>query len=413
MSIRLNRIRQIAMSALLVLVFACGCVIPEQVSSAEPLKIGLMLRFSSSPETAADRQRGFDLAIRHINEEGGVLGRPVVGVTADATRSPGPAVEAARRLVEEEGVHAIVGPTASAAALAVIEIVTGPAGIPTISPSATSPQLTRAADNDFFFRTTLSDTAQGPVLARVAQARGFDNVGLIYIDDAYGQGLAASFEEAWQGTLQAIAVDADLPTYLPQLQESAGAGGQALVVITFESQALAIVREAIDEGIYSQFVFDDAAKRISLVREIGGPLLGGMYGAAGAPMPHNDATAAWEDEFMAAYGALPTLTYVKETYDATIALALAAQAAGSQDGFAIRDHLRVIGGPPGQVVLGSGEGVAEALGLLAEGREIDYEGVASTLDWDENGDLQRGYIGIWRFTQDEDIEEIETVFFQQ
>ena len=91
----------------------------------------------------------------------------------------------------------------------------------------------------------------------------------------------------------------------------------------------------------------------------------------------------------------------------------AAQAAGSQDGFAIRDHLRVIAGPPGQVVLGSGEGVAEALGLLAEGREIDYEGVASTLDWDENGDLQRGYIGIWRFTQDEDIEEIETVFFQQ
>ena len=79
-----------------------------------------MLRFSSSPETAADRQRGFDLAIRHINEGGGVLGRAVVGVTADATRSPGPAVEAARRLVEEEGVHAIVGPTASAAALAVI-----------------------------------------------------------------------------------------------------------------------------------------------------------------------------------------------------------------------------------------------------------------------------------------------------
>ena len=116
---------------------------------------------------------------------------------------------------------------------------------------------------------------------------------------------------------------------------------------------------------------------------------------------------------MAEYGGLPVLTYVKETYDATIALALAAQAAGSLDGPAIRDHLRNIGSPPGQVVLGTSGGVADALRLLAEGREVDYEGVATTLDWDENGDLQRGYIGVWRFTRYEGIEEVETVFFQQ
>ena len=377
-----------------------------------PMKIGLLLNFASAPETAADRKRAFDLAIDHINEAGGVLGRPVEGVAADATRDPRLAVEAAWRLVDTEGVHAIVGPSASAAALPVSETVSGPARIPTISPSATSPQLTTAVDNDFFFRTTLSDTAQGPVLARVTRERGFDNVGLVYRDDPYGQGLASSFEESWNGTLRVVPVDADQTTYVPELRQSASAGAQALVVITFEEQALSIVRQALDEGIYSRFTFGDAAKRRSLVTKIGGLRLGGMYGTAGAPAPDSIATVEWGKAFIDEYGGLPVLTYVKETYDATVALALAAQAAGSLDGAVIRDQLRAVAGPPGEAVPGTPAGVAEGLRLLAQGRNIDYEGAANTLDWDENGDLLRGYIGIWRYTQDEGIEELETVFFQ-
>ena len=116
------------------------------------------------------------------------------------------------------------------------------------------------------------------------------------------------------------------------MRQSASAGAQALVVITFEDQALSIVRQALDQGIYNQFIFGDAAKRVSLVEEIGGARLGGMYGTAGAPAPDSAATADWDRSFIDEYGGLPVLTYVKETYDATIALALAAQAAGSVDG---------------------------------------------------------------------------------
>ena len=58
------------------------------------------------------------------------------------------------------------------------------------------------------------------------------------------------------------------------------------------------------------------------------------------------------------------------------------------------------------------EGVADALRILADGGQIDYEGAAGSLDWDKNGDLRRGYMGIWRYTrytQDGRIEEVETV----
>ncbi len=401
----------LAITALLIAALACNTT-PNEQPSDTPLKIGLLLNFNGSPEASADRQRAFDLAIQHVNDAGGVLGMPVEGVAADATQDPAAAVEAARRLVEVEGVHAIVGPNASSASLPVSQTVSGPLEIPTISPSATSPQLTGAEDGDYFFRTALSDAAQGPVLAQVTRERGFDNVGLVYQDDAYGQGLADSFEESWDGTLQLVSVAVDQTELLSALEQTASAGAQALVVIAFEDLALSIVREAIDAGIYDQFVFGDAAKRAGLVREIGGETLGGMYGTAGASSPANSATADWEASFIAEYGDLPVLAYVKETYDATVALALAAQAAGSLEGDAIRDRLRDVGGPPGRTVAGTPKGVADGLSLLAEDEEIDFDGAANTLDWDDNGDLRQGYIGVWRFTPNGRIEDLNTVFYE-
>ena len=80
-------------------------------------------------------------------------------------------------------------------------------------------------------------------------------------------------------------------------------------------------------------------------------------------------------------------------------------------GVAIRDRLRAIGSRPGTAVTAGPEDVAAALRILAQGGEIDYEGAAGSTDWDENGDLLRGHIGIWRFTEDERIEEVGAVAF--
>ena len=380
---------------------------------ATPLKIGLLLNFSEgATERAIERQRAFNLALKHINAGGCVFGVPVESAAGDTTRDPMVAVEAARRLIEDEKVHAIVGPSSSANTLSVAERVAGPAGIPLISPSATSPLLTAAADNDFLFRTALSDSAQGPVLARITRERGFTNVGVIYVDDAWGQGLAAAFVAAWEGEVTVVPFVPERTSVLNALRQSAGAGAQALIVITFEEAAETIVREALAQGLYDQFLFGDAAKSPALVRAIGGDLLSGMYGTAGGSDPKSASTAAWEAAYRAEYGALPEYAYVKETYDATVALALAAQAAGSVEGTAIRDRLRAIGSSPGTVIIARAEGVASALRVLAEGGEIDYEGAATTLDWDEYGDLRRGHIGVWRFTADERIEEVETVLFE-
>ena len=322
------------------------------------LKIGLLLDLSSgSAEVYRDRQRAFELAIKHVNEGGGVFGLPVMVVVGDATADPEKAVAAARRLVEVEGVHAIVGPNASASALPVAERVVGPAAIPTASFSATSPELTAVADNDFLFRTALSDVSQGPVLARVARKRGFDNLDLLYVDDPWGRRLAGAFEAAWDGPVKAVPVARGRTDFLTALRESASGGAQALVVIAFESAALTMVREAIDNGLYDNFVFGDSAKRPGLVRSLGGARLGNMYGTGPASAPESAASAAWEAAYVAEYGALPVLAYVKEAYDPTIALALAAQAAGGADGAVPVEGILAIGGEGVDAAFGDGSSV--------------------------------------------------------
>ena len=388
---------------------------PAAVRADEPtaLKIGLLMNFSGgSEEILRDRQRAFELAIEHVNEGGGVFGLPVTAVVGDTTADPERAVAAARRLVEVEGAHAIIGPNTSANTLPVAEQVIGPAGIPTVSFSATSPVLTTVADNDFLFRTALSDVSQGPVLAGVARAQGFDSVGVLYVDDPWGRGLADAFEAAWDGRIKAVPVDRGQTGFLAALRESSSRDAQALVVIAFEAEALTIVREAIDNGLYEKFIFGGAAKRPSLIRSLGGAQLGNMYGTGPASAPDSAASAAWEAAYLDRYGALPVLAYVKEAYDATVALALAAQAAGRLDGAEIRDRLRAVGSSPGAVVNAGPTGVAAALRILAGGGEIDYEGASGSMDWDGNGDLRRGHIGIWRFTEDERIEEVRAEAFE-
>ena len=292
--------------------------------------------------------------------------------------------------------------------------VAAPASVLVISPSASSPLLTLNEDHDLFFRTALSDVAQGPALARLTRERGFDNVGVIYRDDAWGTGLAEAFRQAWTGDVVLIASPAELrESYLDLLEESARGGAQALVLLTFWPEAEVILPEALASGLYDQFVFGDALRRAELAAAVGGGRLAGMYGTASGPSHDSASTVTWDAAFRDEYGEGTEASYVKETYDAAIAVMLAAEAAGSAGGLAIRDELRGVGSAPGERVLPGLDGLAQALGIIRDGGDVDYEGAANSIDWDTNGDLRRGYIGIWRFTRDDEIEDVEITPYER
>ena len=380
--------------------------------SNEPLKIGYLTDFTGPiAELGPLLQTGVELAIQHVNAAGGVNGADVVFVTGDTQVDPAVAVEEARRLVEIEGVHAIVGPLASTISLTVAESVTAPAGIPTISPVSTSTALTAARDDGFLFRSVISDAAQAPVLAGLLDELGVDNVGVLFLNDAYGQGLADAFAARFGGTVTMVSHESRQRSYLAELQQAAAGGAEWLLVISFPEQSQIYIREALDGGIFEQFVFADAGKSQALIDDIGAEFLEGARGTAPSAAPDANATAAWNAAYEAEFGRLPARSFVREAYDAVIAIALAAELAGSTNGAAIRDALHLVASPPGITILPGAEGIAAGLAAVRAGESVNYEGGATTLDWNAAGDVRTGFVGIWEFRAGE-IVEIETVPFE-
>jgi branched-chain amino acid transport system substrate-binding protein/urea transport system substrate-binding protein len=93
---------------------AMAMVAPAEVAAVEPIKIGAVLPFSGGVELYGEQGRlGLELAMADINAAGGILGRPVALVFLDDGTRPQIASEAARKVVEDDGVLAVVGPITS------------------------------------------------------------------------------------------------------------------------------------------------------------------------------------------------------------------------------------------------------------------------------------------------------------
>ena len=370
----------------------------EPEPTGDPLKIGFLADFSGPlAEFGPVIQTGVELAIKHVNDAGGVLGQPVQFVTGDTQVDTTQGLEEARRLVEVEGVHAIVGPLSSTVTIAVAESVTGAAGVPTISPSATSPAVTVADDNGYLFRSTISDAAQGVILAGLAATEGYGNVGVIFRNDAYGQGLADAFEAAFGGTVTSASIEQGGTSYLSELQSAADGDAEVLVAIGFPEEALIFIREALENDIFDEFLFVDGTKSEDLIDGIGAEFLDGFKGTAPGAGPESPATLAWDDAYIAEFGELPTRPFVRESYDAVIAIALATELAGSTDGQAIRDALPQVAAPGGTEFIPGADSVAAALAAVRNGEDVNYQGAATTLDWNAAGDITTGFIEIWQY----------------
>jgi ABC-type branched-subunit amino acid transport system substrate-binding protein len=368
-------------------------------SAKGPLKIGLLDSYTGDlSDFGPAHENAVRLAAEEINAAGGVLGKPIEIVTGDDATDPSQGVSEATRLVQIEGVNALIGGLASSVTLAVAESVTVPNHILQITHASTSPAITTEKDSDFLFRTTISDAAQGVVLAKVATDAGIKSACTMYINNAYGQGLSQifteNFEKAGGKVTAQVPHESEQATYASELDKCTTGNPDALVAPAYPQSARVFLREAIEAGKVKKFLFTDGTKSADMFATLGWQTFDGMKGTAASSL---DVAAgkAFDAAYAAKYGSTPALPYLREVYDAVYLIALAAQKAGSTDSTAIRDALRDIANPPGQVVNPGTDGFKTALGLIASNQDINYEGASGPVDFDKNGDVPVGAIEVW------------------
>ncbi len=360
------------------------------------LKIGALLSFTGDLASYGQPiYNGAELAVSEINANGGVNGQQVTLVKGDDATTPQVGVSEAQRLVNVEHVSAIVGSLSSGVSLQVAETVTGPGKVVQISPASTSPGLTDANDSDFLFRTTISDAAQGIVLANLAKDAGVSKVCDMYVNNAYGKGLSTAFKAAFEalgGTVTAeVPHEQSQPTYATELGQCGAA--DALAAMAYPQSATTFLREAVEGNMFPHYLFTDGTKDPGMFDTLTYAAFDAQRGTSPASLPTASATT-FKAAYQAKYGELPPKPYIREAYDAVYLIALAAQKAHSNDGTAIRDAIRDISNAPGTAIAPGPDGWKAAVTALAAGQEINYEGTAS-LEFDAKGDPLVGAVEWW------------------
>ena len=396
-SIKLGLMASVTAILLVMTAAACGNGEPE---APNPLLVGNLNTFTGSlSEFGPPLRNAIELAADHVNRAGGVDGASMIIISRDTAVNPVQGVDAARALTDVENVVAIVGALSSGVTVAVANAVAIPHEKLMVSGASTAPSITVLEDNDFIFRTTPSDASQGVVLARLAEEQGYQKVGIMYINNAYGEGLANQFEESFTalgGTVTAKVPHEDVqPTFVSELEKATEGDPDVLAVLSYTGQAAVYVREALEGGYADEFLFADGTKGPEWIDSIDAwTALDGSLGTAQGS-PDSPAKGAFEKAYMDTFGFMPSHPFMAEHYDATVLVALAAAKAGSTtDSVAIRDQLRFVANPPGEVIGPGRDEIAKALRLLAEGEDINYEGAGGAVDFDENGDVF-GTIEIW------------------
>jgi ABC-type branched-chain amino acid transport systems, periplasmic component len=348
------------------------------------------LAFLGPPEFA-----GVHLAIQDINAAGGVNGKDVKIVDSDSgDASTDIASQSVDRLLSGK-VDVIVGAASSGVSFTVIDKIVSN-GVLQISPANTSPDFTDYKDEGLYFRTAPSDVLQGRVMGNLVVSDGFLNVGILALDDPYGTGLADNVEKAVTdggGTVVEKAIyDPKAANYSAEVSKLKAANPEAIVLIGFD-ETKKVVPELIAQGIGPSAVplyFVDG-NLADYSKDFQPGTLKGTKGT----LPGAESSADFKNKLLAVDPALKDYSYGPESYDATILTALAAIAAKDDSGEAIAAKMVEVSKGGDKCTT-----FKDCAQLLADGKDIDYDGVSGPIEFSDKGDPTEATIGIYQYVDD-------------
>lgn len=326
---------------------ALGLVLPA-AATANEIKIGGMGPTTGNVATFGVGQRNaYQLAVEQVNAAGGleVGGKkyPVKLIFEDEQNSPEVGATVGRKLISQDKVAAILGPTNTKVCLAV-DPIAQENKVPMITPTCTNPKVTLVGD--YIFRAGFIDTFQGAVGAQFAYTTlGKRKAGVIYDNgNDYTKGLATYFKQAFEKlggkvvAFESFTDEEKTVDFRAQLIRIKAANPDILYTSDYYGAAALIAKQAHEIGLNVPLLGGDGFDSPDLVR-IGGKDVEGVhftnFYAQDDPRPE---VQDFIKAYRAKYGDTPD-AYAAQGDGAAQILFDAIRRAGKIEGPAIREAL--------------------------------------------------------------------------
>lgn len=374
----------------LTLLSACGSGGSSASSSGASIPSGPITIGATFDQTGIDAEfglgvgQGARVAVKEINDNGGILGHQVNLVNADSASDPADTVPAVQKLITIDHPVADVGP--EQAQLQAAKSLFDRAKIPFFG-SGGDISLDKAND-PLLWRSVPSDSSLGAGMIKYALSKGYKNAVLLFQNEQDLQALRSFVQTAWTKSGGTVVGD---------IQPVPGQS-------SYRSEAQNLIN-AHPDVVFTQMVPDVAATFFQGLKELNNGTLPAPF--VGTDVTHGDqwikaigATTAEQsltsvdvgtftspasDHFLTLYRAMfPARSQPTDnsgyTYDAVMALALAMTQANSTASADIIAALPKVCNPPGTTVDTYAQGVA----AIKAGQKINYEGATGPIDFDSH-----------------------------
>ena len=352
---------------------------------------------------AKSQDAGVELAVREINEAGGVNGKPVAVFHQDSGDASTTKAEESFAFLVAKGVDVVIGPSSSILAERLLPAATS-AGVVMISPSATSQTLTSLKGGDLLFRTIPSEALEGKALANVI---GKSQVAVVYFSDDAGRAVHDAFAAEVKvngGKLVASEKFSETANDADKIVSALTEAKPDVVVLTSPFSAMdknkAIILALSKAGFGGTKLWLTSQNLADYSQALPAGTLTGANGI----LEGAAADADFQVRVKSADPAVSDFRYAAEAYDATILAALAAIVSGDDSGRSVASALRTV----------SSSGIkcmsfGECLEVLKTRTDIDYDGISGPISFDDNGDPRSAPYGIYKYGAENKFSFLETV----
>ena len=323
----------------------CGSL----AQAAEPIKIGITTILSGSmADRGQSEQYGAQLALDHINQAGGVLGRPVEAFYADNACKPDIGVPATKRLVEQEHVSVVIGALCTPVTHAIMPVMAD-ARVPLVIATSAGQDFVDASGvggNDYAFKTIPSEVDIMRGLVHWLKSKDIKSIAVVADDGAFQHANAIAVVKAAKDAGITVTADETIPKdtkdFAPII-DKLKAGSPAELVAIFDPSTAGFFKAYETAGwkvpVTGRFNLAGAVAAVSPAFRDGGGVADFTGIVVFTPAMDRPEVQAFVEAYKAHYGLVPTQRAFF-VFEATHLVADAIRRAGSDKPDAIQKALK-------------------------------------------------------------------------